>query len=125
MSPLVCIYLYVGYNLHAVECRGEQMLGLLLEFALQRPAVHFITRTLGTNATPHTFSNPTHFVCMYSGLQITHSTHSNCHGALCFGCGALFKVPIQIHIFLIEVPLTKGKLLCFKSEVDLPVVLLM
>ena len=46
-----------------------------------------------------------------AGLEITHSTHSNCRGALCFCCGALCKVLVQVHIFL--GPLTGGKMLCF------------
>ncbi len=35
-------------------------------------------------------------------LEISHGTHSDCRGALCFCCGAFCKVPIQIYIFLIE-----------------------
>ena len=34
--------------------------------------------------------------CTYSGLEIAHGIHSICHGAPCFCCGALGKVPIQI-----------------------------
>ena len=32
-------------------------------------------------------------IMVVPGLEITHSTHINCHGALCFCCGALCKVP--------------------------------
>ena len=28
-------------------------------------------------------------------VPFTHGTHSNCNGALCFFCGAFFKVPLQ------------------------------
>ena len=38
-----------------------------------------------------------------SCLKISHDTHSNSHGALCFCCGAL---PIQIYIFIILWPFT-------------------
>ena len=42
-----------------------------------------------------------------------------CSGALCFCWHALCKVPIQTYIFLIKVPLSRGKLLCHvKSEVQ-------
>ena len=50
---------------------------------------------------------------------LTHGTHSNRRSALCFCCGALCKVPIQIYIFLMQVLLTGGKLACpFKTEVQ-------
>ena len=42
--------------------------------------------------------------------KITLGTHSDCHGALCFCCGVLYKVPIKVYIFLIVVPLTPRKI---------------
>ena len=54
-----------------------------------------------------------HEVSDLAGLEITHGTHSNYRGALCFCCGALCKIPIQTYInFMYKVPLTRGKLLC-------------
>ena len=39
-----------------------------------------------------------------------------------FFCGALCKVPIQIHIYIIEVPLIKGKWRCpLKTKSEIPV----
>ena len=45
-------------------------------------------------------------------LKVTHDTHGKCCGALRFCFGALCKVSILIYIFLIVVPLARGKLLC-------------
>ena len=43
----------------------------------------------------------------------------NCRGALCFRCDAICKDRKQIYIFLIEVLLTRGKLLYpFKSRIQ-------
>ena len=57
-------------------------------------------------------------VGIHPGLDITQRTHSDSCGALCLCCGAMYKVPVKIYIFLINVHLTRGKLLCpFKIEV--------
>ena len=39
-------------------------------------------------------------------LGISHSSHINSRGALCFCCGVLFKVPIQIYTLLVKLPFT-------------------
>ena len=55
----------------------------------------------------------------YTGLKITQSTHINCRSAQCFCCDAYCKIPIQIYVFLIELPLNRRKLLRpSKSEVQ-------
>ena len=45
-----------------------------------------------------------------AGFEIIQCTHSNCCGALCFCYGALCKVPVQIHICLMKVPLERGSM---------------
>ena len=48
------------------------------------------------------------FKIFYTVLEITHSTNSNCQGALCFCCVALCKDPIQIYISLVGAPYYEG-----------------